>query len=162
MSIPKGMFTSTTDLWETPQAFFDQLNTEFCFTLDACALPWNAKCESYYTPEQDGLSQPWTGVVWCNPPYGRQIGKWVEKAAASAADGAALDAATVLSTFQTENEKLQKMYQEEKVVCHEIQLELERMKKIMRENGIMVIPSEYPGSTEKWNIQKPRDKKEEL
>lgn len=76
--------------------------------------------------------------------------------------GAALDAATVLSTFQDENEKLQKMYQEEKVVCHEIQLELERMKKIMRENGIMVIPSEYPGSTEKWNIQKPRDKKEEL
>ena len=76
--------------------------------------------------------------------------------------GVALDAATALSTLQIENEKLQKMYQEEKVVCHEIQLELERMKKIMRENGIMVIPSEYPGSTEKWNIQKPRDKKEEL
>ena len=76
--------------------------------------------------------------------------------------GAALDAATALSMLQAENEKLQKMYQEEKVVCHEIQLELERMKKIMRENGIMVIPSEYPGSTEKWNIQKPRDKKEEL
>lgn len=71
-------------------------------------------------------------------------------------------ALTALSTLQAENEKLQKMYQEEKVVCHEIQLELERMKKIMRENGIMVIPSEYPGSTEKWNIQKPRDKKEEL
>lgn len=66
--------------------------------------------------------------------------------------GVALDAATALSTLQAENEKLQKMYQEEKVVCHEIQLELERMKKIMRENGIMVIPSEYPGSTEKWNI----------
>lgn len=71
-------------------------------------------------------------------------------------------AISALSTLQAENEKLQKMYQEEKVVCHEIQLELERMKKIMRENGIMVIPSEYPGSTEKWNIQKPRDKKEEL
>lgn len=76
--------------------------------------------------------------------------------------GVALDAATALSTLQTENEKLQKMYQEEKVICHETQLELERMKKIMRKNGIMVIPSEYPGSTEKWNIQKPRDKKEEL
>lgn len=76
--------------------------------------------------------------------------------------GAALDAATVLSTFQAENEKLQKMYQEEKVVCHATQVELERMKEIMRKNGIMVIPSEYPGSTEKWNIQKPRDKKEEL
>lgn len=76
--------------------------------------------------------------------------------------GAALDAATALSTLQIENEKLQKMYQEEKVICHETQFELERMKKIMRKNGIMVIPSEYPGSTEKWNIQKPRDKKEEL
>lgn len=76
--------------------------------------------------------------------------------------GVALDAANALSMLQAENEKLQKMYQEEKVVCHEIQLELERMKKIMRENGIMVIPSEYPGSTEKWNIQKPRDKKDEL
>lgn len=88
LSITKGMFTSTTDLWETPQAFFDQLNAEFCFSLDACALPWNAKCERYYTPEQDGLSQPWTGVVWCNPPYGRKIGKWVEKAVASVSEGA--------------------------------------------------------------------------
>ena len=76
--------------------------------------------------------------------------------------GVALDAATVLSTFQAENEKLQKMYQEEKVICHETQLELERMKKIMRENGIMIISSKYPGSTARWNIQKPRDKKEEL
>ena len=55
--------------------------------------------------------------------------------------GVALDAATALSTLQAENEKLQKMYQEEKVICHETQLELERMKKIMRKNGIMVIPS---------------------
>ena len=76
--------------------------------------------------------------------------------------GVALDAATALSTLQAENEKLQKMYQEEKVICHETQLELERMKKIMRKKGIMVIPSEYPGSTEKWNIQKPRDQKEDF
>lgn len=69
---------------------------------------------------------------------------------------------SLLSDLQTENEKLQKMYQEEKVICHETQLELERMKKIMRKNGIMIISSKYPGSTEKWNIQKPRDKKEEL
>lgn len=65
-----------------------------------------------------------------------------------------------LSTLQAENEKLQKMYQEEKVICHETQLELERMKKIMRENGIMIISSKYPGSTARWNIQKPRDQKE--
>lgn len=55
---------------------------------------------------------------------------------------------SLLSDLQTENEKLQKMYQEEKVICHETQLELERMKKIMRKNGIMIISSKYPGSTE--------------
>lgn len=74
------MFSSKTDLWETPQDLFDRLDAEFGFDLDACALPQNAKCVAYYTPEQDGLSQPWDGVVWCNPPYGRNIGKWVQKA----------------------------------------------------------------------------------
>lgn len=88
MPINAGMFTSTTDCWETPQDFFDRLDAEYHFTLDACALPQNAKCERYYTPEQDGLSQPWRGTVWCNPPYGRQIGRWVEKAAESTAAGA--------------------------------------------------------------------------
>lgn len=86
--INNGMFTSKTDLWETPQDFFDRLDKEFGFTLDVCALPGNAKCKRYYTPEQDGLKQPWTGVVWCNPPYGREIGKWVERAAHSADNGA--------------------------------------------------------------------------
>ena len=74
------MFSSKTDLWETPQEFFDRLNDEFGFDLDVCALPENAKCASYYTQDQDGLSQPWDGVCWCNPPYGRNIGLWVKKA----------------------------------------------------------------------------------
>ena len=74
------MFSSKTDLWETPQEFFDRLNDEFRFDLDVCALPENAKCDQYYTPEQDGLSQLWKGVCWCNPPYGRDVCKWVEKA----------------------------------------------------------------------------------
>lgn len=82
------MFSSKTDVWETPQAFFNTLNQEFHFTLDACALPENAKCADYYTPEQNGLLQKWGGVVWCNPPYGRQIGRWVEKAAEAAQNGA--------------------------------------------------------------------------
>lgn len=76
-----ALYSSKTDEWETPQDFFDELNREFCFTLDACARPENAKCESYYTPEQDGLSQPWPGRVWCNPPYGREISRWLNKAA---------------------------------------------------------------------------------
>ena len=77
----KLMFSSATDNWATPQEFFDLLDKEFHFDLDVCALPENAKCERYYTPEQDGLKQPWDGQCnWCNPPYGREIPKWVEKA----------------------------------------------------------------------------------
>ena len=83
----EAMFSSKTDLWATPKDFFDRLDAEFGFTLDACALPENAKCKAYYTPEQDGLAQPWEGVVWCNPPYGRQIGQWVRKARDTAARG---------------------------------------------------------------------------
>ena len=59
------MFSSKTDLWETPQKFFDDLDALFHFTLDACALPENAKCDRYFTPEQDGLSQPWGGGGDC-------------------------------------------------------------------------------------------------
>lgn len=80
------MFSSKSDLWETPQDFFDELNREFHFNLDVCALPENAKCSCYFTPEQDGLQKNWGGYnVWCNPPYGRQIGEWVKKAAESGA-----------------------------------------------------------------------------
>ncbi len=81
------MFSSKTDLWETPQWLFDELDREFHFTLDVCALPENAKCERYYTPEMDGLAQLWDGVCWCNPPYGRTVGAWVRKARETAAAG---------------------------------------------------------------------------
>jgi phage N-6-adenine-methyltransferase len=81
-------FRSTTDLWSTPPALFDALNAEFGFTLDVCALPSNAKCADYFTPTQDGLQQIWTGVCWCNPPYGAVIGRWVQKAYESAQSGA--------------------------------------------------------------------------
>lgn len=84
------MFSSATELWSTPQDFFDKLDAEFHFNLDVCALPENAKCERYYTPADDGLKQPWKGTVWCNPPYGRQVGRWVEKAYLSSIGGATI------------------------------------------------------------------------
>ena len=78
--ITSGLFTSNTDQWATPQDFFDKLNDEFHFTLDVCADDTNHKCDKYFTKEQDGLAQDWgEKVVWCNPPYGREIGKWVER-----------------------------------------------------------------------------------
>ena len=74
------MFSSKTDDWATPQETFDELNQEFNFTLDPCADEYNHKCSKYYTKEQNGLIQDWGGeIVFCNPPYGREVKKWVEK-----------------------------------------------------------------------------------
>lgn len=78
----KLMFSSKTDMWATPQNFFNSLDSEFSFTLDPCACLENAKCKKFFTEKDDGLSQDWGGErVFCNPPYGRGItGKWVQKA----------------------------------------------------------------------------------
>ena len=74
------MFSNKTDRWATPQDFFDKLNDEFHFTLDPCANEFNHKCEKYYTKEDDGLVQSLRGeTVFCNPPYGREIGSWVKR-----------------------------------------------------------------------------------
>ena len=74
-------FSSKTDDWATPQDFFDQMDQEFNFTLDVAATPRNAKCRRYFTQSDDGLSKSWDKqTVWCNPPYGREIGLWVKKA----------------------------------------------------------------------------------
>lgn len=79
--INKGMMSSNTPEWSTPQDTFDTLNALFNFTVDVCATKENAKLQKYYTKEQDGLAQSWDNeLVWCNPPYGREIGKWVKKA----------------------------------------------------------------------------------
>lgn len=82
------MKSSATDEWATPQALFDRLNEQYNFTLDVCALPSNAKCERYFSQQEDGLSQAWQGQCFMNPPYGRKIGAWVKKAYESAKAGA--------------------------------------------------------------------------
>ena len=81
-------FSSKTDLWSTPQDFFDKYNKMYKFETDVCALPSNAKCNQFYTPENDGLKQNWKGICWMNPPYGRTIKEWVKKAYESSLNGA--------------------------------------------------------------------------
>jgi phage N-6-adenine-methyltransferase len=81
-------FSSATDEWETPQDLFDRLNKEFDLTVDVCATKENTKLPHFYTKAMDGLSYDWKnfgGRCWMNPPYGREIGKWVEKAATGGA-----------------------------------------------------------------------------
>ena len=75
------MFSSKSNEWATPQDFYNKLNAEFGFTLDPCATPTTAKCASYYTKDDDGLSKDWSGhTVFMNPPYGRKQKDWIEKA----------------------------------------------------------------------------------
>lgn len=85
----KGMYTSNSEEWGTPQELFNRLNKEFNFTIDICASKENTKCPKYYTKEEDALKQEWGGVIWMNPPYGRQIGNWVKKAKEIARQGKA-------------------------------------------------------------------------
>lgn len=74
-------FSSRSMEWETPWDLFNSLDAEFHFTLDPCASIENAKCAKYFTMKDDGLSRSWAGeVVFMNPPYGRDIGKWIAKA----------------------------------------------------------------------------------
>lgn len=86
--ISNALVSSDKQDWETPQWLFDMLDAEFGFTLDVCATAENAKVPQFYSPEMDGLSKPWTGVCWCNPPYGRAVWRWVKKAYEESRKGA--------------------------------------------------------------------------
>jgi len=86
--VNSGLYSSATDDWGTPQALFDELNSEFNFTLDACASAHNFKVNIYFNKEINALAQSWTGTVWMNPPYGRTIGQWMKKAFEESQKGA--------------------------------------------------------------------------
>jgi phage N-6-adenine-methyltransferase len=77
----KALFSSQDFTWGTPQYLFDSLSKEFGrFILDVCATDENAKCQRYYTELEDGLLQPWSHLNWMNPPYGKSIARWIERA----------------------------------------------------------------------------------
>ena len=75
--------SSGSDSWGTPISFFDRLRDRFDFRLDACAEPWSAKCDRFYTKDDDGLSKAWESWTWCNPPYSNILG-WYRKASEEA------------------------------------------------------------------------------
>lgn len=73
--------------WQTPPEVFDPLHEEFGFTLDPCATPESAKCANFFTEEQDGLKQDWSGHrVFMNPPYGKEVYAWTRKARSEASN----------------------------------------------------------------------------
>lgn len=74
------LFSHKSDEWTTPKDFFDRLDAEFHFDVDAASSDENALCRTHFTAENDGLKQDWGGHhVWVNPPYS-QIIHWTQKA----------------------------------------------------------------------------------
>jgi phage N-6-adenine-methyltransferase len=82
---------STHHAWETPQPLLDRLYSVFRrFDLDPCSPRRTrppVKARMYYTADDDGLSLAWHGVVFVNPPYGRQLPAWIAKARAEVEQG---------------------------------------------------------------------------
>lgn len=89
-----------TDEWFTPKWIIDRLGP---FDLDPCTSlfrPWDTAATHYCGEEVDGLSLPWKGRVWLNPPYGPQMGKWVNKLAEHGNGIALIFARTETRAFQ--------------------------------------------------------------
>lgn len=79
--INKGMFTNNSNEWCTPRQLYDELNKQYHFDIDLASSDENHLCDHYFTKKNDALANEWGGhVAFCNPPYGKEIGKFVEKA----------------------------------------------------------------------------------
>ena len=77
----KQLLTSKDHTWATPWHVFHKIDAIFNFAIDPCAAHETAKCSSYFTKEEDGLSKDWSayGNAYVNPPFGRELPKWMEK-----------------------------------------------------------------------------------
>lgn len=81
MTVTKAQEERKSVEWATPLTVFNALNQRFGFTLDPASTDENAKCEKHFTKEQNGLLQSWAGErVWLNPPYGKELPTWIDKA----------------------------------------------------------------------------------
>lgn len=90
--------TSNDDTWTTPRSYFAQVSRSYNFTLDAAALTSSTLCDEWYGPDhpdparRDALLCDWHadargGDIWLNPPYGREMNIWMQKAYLEASKG---------------------------------------------------------------------------
>lgn len=81
----KVLFSSNKLDWETPPWLMNLINDDMWWperTLDVCATAANTKCDEYMDKETDALTTTWPGgSAFCNPPYGKNISRWVRRAA---------------------------------------------------------------------------------
>lgn len=90
---------SGSDRWLTPLWLIDALGA---FDLDPCGAPGHATAAEVWTPEEvgDGLSLPWSGRVWMNPPYGNAMPAWLERMAEHGWGTTLIFARTETAAFQ--------------------------------------------------------------
>lgn len=73
-------FSSKSNEWETPEGFYNKLDCKYHFTLDPASTIENAKCDKFFTFQDNALEKDWSNnIVFCNPPYGRGIKYWIKK-----------------------------------------------------------------------------------
>ena len=101
------MFSSASEEWQTPIHLFNFLDGYFRFTIDVAATEANALVDTFFDKAANALDLPWTGHWWCNPPYGRQLPRWVAKMVASYTDG---QTGVALLPSRTETEWHQLLY----------------------------------------------------
>lgn len=148
--INKGLFTSNKDDWQTPQWLFDKLHEHFKFDLDVCANDLNAKTKKYYTSYDSCLDKDWEICNFMNPPYGREIGKFIEKAYT---EWALNDCTTVaLLPARTDTKWFHKyIYNKARIVFIKGRLKFEGGKKLA--------PAPFPSMIVVWwGLQKINDK----
>lgn len=100
----RQVMSSSKDMtWATPKEWFSYLDLEFGFTLDPCCQHETAKCKKHYTPVEDGLAQSWAEErVFMNPPYGKDLPRWMKKAYEEARYNGALVVCFVPARVDTE------------------------------------------------------------
>ena len=135
--------------WETPPDLFADLAAEFGpFDLDVAATPETAKAERFFTPEDDGLAQMWRGTCWCNPPYGRQIGKWIAKAHAEAEAGYATTVMLIPSRTET-------AYWHDHVMKADLVRFLRGRVRFFRDGAQMKVNAPFPSAVVVFNAKAP-------
>lgn len=100
---------SKDDKWKTPLDLAEDVRHLFggSIGLDPCCSENNLRAEEFYLPEHDGLSRTWLDRTWCNPPYGRDIPKWLNKAAKESLNGHRIG--LLLSVSRSEQDYFQEM-----------------------------------------------------
>jgi len=110
----KVMFSSVKGDWATPKDLYDQLDQEFHFTVDVCANSDTAKHTKFWTGDS-GLFRAWVDQrCFMNPPYGREIGKWIFKAHTETRDFGVVTVALLPARTDTEwfwNDILKQRYE---------------------------------------------------